>query len=102
MQAVQPIGQVEQAIVKFQVPNESLREPRVALIGSTDGAGQGGHGVGVLAGVHGGEQGLLEVLGGGEEAPVDPVGIPEVDKALWGCPPGPVPPNRRTLEPPNS
>ena len=69
MQVVEPIGQVEQAIVILQIYDEVLREPRVALVGPSDGAGHGGHGVGVVAGVHRCEERLLEVLRGGEKAP---------------------------------
>jgi len=69
MQVVEPIGQVEQAIVILQIYDEVLREPCVAVVGPSDGAGHGGHGVGVVAGVHRCEERLLEVLRGGEKAP---------------------------------
>ena len=55
--------------MKLQVRDESPREVSVAEVGGGDGAGHGSHGIGVVAGVHRGEQGLLEVLGGGEVTP---------------------------------
>ena len=69
VELVEPIGQLEQVIVKLQVLDESLRELCVPVVGASERAGHGGHGVGVVAGIDRGEQGLLEVLRGGQEAP---------------------------------
>jgi hypothetical protein len=71
------------------------------VVGPGDGAGHGGHRVGVVAGVHGGEQGLLEILGGGKEAPVGPVRIAEVDKTNRSGSPASILLTARTLEPSN-
>jgi hypothetical protein len=55
--------------VIFQVIDESLRELCVPVVGASDGAGHGGHSVGIVASIHPGEQALLEVLRGSQGAP---------------------------------
>jgi hypothetical protein len=69
IEVVEINGQLDQPIVILQIIKESLRQAGVAVVGARERAGNGGHGVGVVAGIHGREKGLLEVFRGGKEAP---------------------------------
>ncbi len=48
---------------------EPLRQTRIAMVRPGQRAGHGSDGVGVVTGVDSGEEGLLEILGTGKEAP---------------------------------
>jgi hypothetical protein len=69
IQGGEPIGQFEQMVVVLQILHESSWEAGVAVVGTRERAGRGGDGVRVVAGIHGREQGLLEVLRRVKEAP---------------------------------
>ena len=69
MKIVQVVGQSYQSVVVLQVVKEPLRQMRVTVVRARNGTRHGGDGVGVVAGVHSGEEGLLEILRAGKEAP---------------------------------
>jgi hypothetical protein len=69
MKIIQAVRQRYQPVVVFRVGEQPLWQARIAVVRAGDGTRHGGDGVGVMASVHGGEEGLLEVLRGGQEAP---------------------------------
>jgi hypothetical protein len=64
-----PDACLDQAVVVLQFTEKPLRDVGIAEIGTGERACHCGDRVGVVAGVHSGEQCLLEVIGTGQEAP---------------------------------
>lgn len=56
IEVVTPIHQFDQAVVLRQSIHEPSRKPGVAVGGASEGAGYDGRPVGVVAGVHDGEE----------------------------------------------
>ena len=69
MESVRAVGQPHEAVVILQVTQESLRKTSIAVIRAGYRAGQRRDGVGVVPGVDGAEEDLLEILGAGQKAP---------------------------------